>query len=354
MTKRKIADALLWCVMAGLLVIGAINAGAIKAYSPVSLRYDAPISGQDAYRAREYSIRHSGENVFWPTFWHETEANYSNEYRNIKAFCILYSGDAALVRPLKYMSGTTPGSTDGTGCAVSSALAWELWGSFDVVGKTVGVGSEDRLVLGVFDEKELLALVSVGDEDKDQSFTAVELAGGLPSPARADAESYAVAAGLGKPDSILLGTPATLAAILTAAPLLILGVYGLALCAGRIKKHPAALKGAIFFAAFIGFAMLLPSLLGIFPDRIIPTRWSDFSFWGALTRQTGENLKEYLAQKPYLRDVEYKILLLKQICITFISVICAVAICFRWGRGLAGFVREMPASPPLSQTKAAS
>ena len=333
MIKRVIANVLLWCAMAGLLVIGAINAGAIKAYSPVSLRYNATISGQDAYRAREYSISHSGENVFWPTFWHETEANYSNEYRNIKAFCVLYSGDAALVRPLKYLSGTTPGITDGAGCAVSSALAWELWGSLDVIGKTIGVESEDRLVLGVFDATELLALVSVGDEDKEQSFTAVELSGGIPSPARADAESYAIASGLGKPDSILMGTPATMAAILTVAPLLILGVYGLAMCAFRIKKRPAVLKGAIFFAALIVFAILLPSLLDILPDRIIPTRWSDFSFWGALIRQTGENLKEYLAQKPYLRDVEYKILLLKQIFITFLSAICGVAICFRWNRG---------------------
>jgi len=327
--KRLIVDTLLWCTLAVLMVIGSVNVGALRKYTSISLRYDTPISGQAAYNARIYSIDRGGEDVFWPTFWQETKTRLSVEHSRIDAACILFSGDAALVWPARYLDGAAPGVTDGVGCAVSSALAWELWGSMDVVGKTVEVDGEARTVQGVFEEEELLALLSFRDEDRGQSFTAVELSGGPSSPARNDVENFAIAAGLGRPDGVLMGTPTFLAAVLAALPLLMLAFYGLCLCIGQLRKR-SGFKWLLLFIALIGFAVLLPALLEALPDRMIPTHWSDFSFWGTLAGQTGDNLREYLTLTPQLRDVEYMILLFRQIGIAFLSVVFALTVCFRW------------------------
>jgi len=326
--KKSFTDALLWCALAVLLIVSISNVNVLRRYQSVSLRYDTPFSGRAAYQARQYAVKQEGENGYWLTFWHETKAEFAAEYRKVTADCILYSGDASLVWPAEYISGEAPGVTDGAGCAVSSSLAWELWGGTDVVGKSAEVDGATRTVRGVFRSDMPLALLSVRDEDTNRSFTAVELTGGPSSPGRSDAESFIMAAGLGRPDGILTGTAAFPAEVMAALPLLILATYGLALCIGRLKKHPAVLRGAIFIA-LIGFSVLLPGILESLPDWIIPTRWSDFSFWGNRAGLIGADLREYLSVKPMMRDVEYKLKMLKQIGLAFLSSGLALSICFR-------------------------
>jgi len=327
--KQLLIDALLLCALAAFLILGVVNVGALLRYPSISLRYSAPLSGQAAYQARQYSIEHSGDETFWPVFWHETQARFESENNSADAVCIMYSGDAALVFSAQYLMGAAPGVTDGAGCAVSSALAWDLWGGFDVAGKTVEVGGETRTVRGVFEGGDLLALVSVRDEDTSQGFTAVELSGGPADSTRSDVESFSRASGLGSPGSILMGTPTSVAAILAALPLAILAVYGLGLLVARMRSRPAALRGFLLLA-FLGFAFMLPGLLDKLPGWVIPTRWSDFSFWGSLARQVGNDLREYFTLSPSLRDVAYKMLLLKQLGLAFVSTCLALSFCFRW------------------------
>jgi len=327
-TKRLIVGALLWCALAALLVVGIMNANSLRQYPSISLRYGTPISGQSAYQARLYAIRQGEDNVFWPTFWHESKTQFESEFVTLNAAAIFYSGDAGLVWPAQYLDGTAPGVTDGVGCAVSSTLAFALWGGADVVGAAVEADGESRIVRGVFEGEDMVALLSVRDEDTSQAFTAVELSGGLSTPNRSDVTSFASVAGLGAPDSVLLGAPAMLAQFLAILPLLMLFAYGLVAFAFWMRKHPATRRGVLLVALF-GFALLLPGLLDMLPDRLIPTRWSDFSFWGGHLKQIGEDLLAYLGAAPKLRDMGYGILVFKQIGIAFLSAGIALCICLR-------------------------
>jgi hypothetical protein len=315
-------------VLAGCTVIGAANALALRQYPALSLRYEAPISGDIAYEARLYAIEQGGEDSFWPTFWHERQAQFSAEYSGTAAGCILYSGEASLVWQAAYLSGYAPGVTDSAGCAVSSGLAWVLWGSADVLGKTVEVDGEARIIRGVFEGENPLALLAYADEDKTQSYSAVELSGGPSSPARDDVESFAVSSGLGQPDYILMGTPSFLASVIAVLPVLVLAFYGAALLTGRIKKRSRTLWRIGMLCLLLCIAISLSAFLDALPDWLIPTRWSDFSFWSALMEQIGNDLREYLAIAPCLRDVTYSMLLWKQAGITFLTAALALLICF--------------------------
>ena len=328
-SKHVIIDAILWCALAVLMVISALNLSAIRSHSAVSLRYKTAVSGQAAWQARRYAANQSSEYTFWPTFWHEVRSSVAGDFSKSDAKCIYYNGNASLVWAADYLSGTTPGVTDGLGCTVSSALAWKLWGSFDIIGKTVEVDGVSRTIRGVFKGDDLVALLSIRDEDKSQSYTGVELSGGPSSPSRDDVVSFTMVSGLGAPDNILKATPAFLAGILSALPLLGLAVYGFALLIGSLKKYPATLRWALILT-FIAFALMLPILLDALPDWIIPTRWSDFSFWGSLAGRIGDDLKEYLAVEPRLRDVVYKTLIIKQVVVAFMGIITTIVVCFRW------------------------
>jgi len=312
----------LWGVFGILFALGFRQANAIQQFSSASLRYNEPVSGQAAQRARQYSIENA--ETFWPTFWHEGTVELSVGMRTAQANAILFSGDAALVWQARYITGTAPSSVDGSGIAVSEALAHRLWGSTDIVGMSVYVDEKPRIVRGVFEGSTELALLSFHIEDTLQSWTAVELAGGNRNPTRSHAQSFATAAGLGTPDYILMGGAMAAARFMSVLPLLILAVYALVLIIRFIKKHYCAAVTPIIFLGLTIFAILLPLLLNILPAWIIPTHWSDFSFWFSLLNQASGNLREFLSVNPTLRDVELRMLLLGQAGIMVLSTCCAI------------------------------
>jgi len=296
------------------------------------MRFDRPISGQAAYAARQYSIKLSEDDTFWPTFLRDDTASISSEYATIKTDCIFFSGDATIVWAADYINGTAPGVTDSTGCSVSGPLAWKLWGSVDLVGKTVMINEEEYLVRGVFEGNDDLALISVGDENISHSWHTVELVEGSDNATRVDAENYSIASGLGKPDAVLDGTPAFIAGLMAAFPLIVMAGYAIGLLYHRLLKNHYIARNVILFILFIGFAAILPTLLDALPDWLIPGRWSDFSFWSSTAVQFGDTFKEVFSVSPGARDMEGRKSLFVQACIMFAATLCAVAVCFRWQR----------------------
>lgn len=329
---RLFSGLLLWGVLCVLLTFGFTNAQSVEdVYRAASLRYNTPISGKAALDARQYSIEQDDEHVFWPTFWRGYTASFSSELFKADAACIAYSGNAFLVWPAKYLSGAAPSITDNAGCAVSTALAWKLWGSNEVVGKIVEVDGEERIVRGVFEDERELALLSYRDEDTTQSWSVVELEGGSPYATRDDAQSYAVASKLGNPNSIVMGGGIVFFAnAMAALPLAILVAYSIVMMLIFLRKRYRFVSKFMLFFLLAGFAVLLPVILDALPPWLIPTRWSDFSFWSSLVQQAGNSVKDFLELVPQARDVDGKILLLRQAGIAFAASFCALAACIRW------------------------
>ena len=324
--RKHMTDVLVWGIFCALLIVCFTGANVIKQYSSISLRYSSPISGRDAYAARQYSVARNDQITFWPTFWREYKASFSATFVTVEANCIAFSGDASKVLPVKFITGSAPGILDSNGCAVSEALAWLLWGSTDVVGMDVEVGGEVRVVRGVFEGYGELALVPYSDEDTAGSWSAVELSGGPDNVVRKDAESFAVTSGLGMPDQTLMGGEVPLAIAIAVLPLLIPAIYGLWSFVQYIRKRYPIVKKLIPFLILFAFATLLPIILGVLPEWIIPTRWSDFSFWRDLFKQAAKSLRVFLSISPQTRDVELRMLLINHACVTLLSACAGFAV----------------------------
>jgi len=322
---RAAKTILLWCVFGILLTLGFMEAGAISRFHGAPLRYNTPISGQTAYRARQYSVENT-EDSLWPTFWHQSSAELSAGARTAQADSISFSGDAALVWPAEFIMGSAPSVIDARGIAISKPLAHRLWGSTDIVGMIVYVNGKPRIVRGVFAGAAELALLSFHIEDASQSWTAVELAGGH-QLTRHSAESFAVTSGLGRPDYVLMGGAMALARFMAVFPILIPALYALILLAVFARKYYRSAVMPIIFAGIISFAVLLPLWLNVLPAWLIPTHWSDFSFWASLYRQASSSLREFLSASPMLRDVELRVHLLRQTGVLIVSICCGIVVC---------------------------
>jgi hypothetical protein len=309
---------ILWFVFGVLLIIGFREANVISRFSKISLRYENAISGQAAFRARQFSIENSTENSFWATFWREDRAKFSIGRGEIFSDVILFSGDANLVWHAEYVAGSAPGAADDYGVAVSEALAFKIWGGTNIVGQSVDADEKNRVVRGVFRGKEELALLSFDVNDVSQSWTGAELSG--ESNNFGAAENFALASGLGRPDYVLTGGIISFAGFAAAAPLFIPFVYALILIFKFLRKYYSNRIAILFFAGLILFAIFLPSLLDSLPDWLIPTRWSDFSFWSSLFSQAENNLREFFSATPALRDVELKMKITRLVGISFLSV----------------------------------
>ena len=330
--KRAIPDILLWSLLCVLIISGVLNTHTISLLNtPFSLRYETNIiTGQAAYNARKFSARSDNGHAFWPTFWCEGTAEFTSEHRTHRAKTIFYSGDASLVWQADFLYGMAPGTTDNIGCAISEALAHRLWGSTDVLGKTVLVDGQKRIVRGVFKGTHELALVSFTYEDTSENWAVVELAGGAPNATRNDALSFAIQSGLGSPDYILTNRePIFIATVLPVVPLVIISIYVLILIHNYLRKYHTQISKMAPFLLLIVIALILPFALERLPGNIIPTRWSDFSFWSALIAQNQMNTREFLIATPTLRDLESSLVLLQQLAIGVASSLCAIIICFK-------------------------
>ena len=326
--RGNIPAVVLWAILFVLLVFlfrGA--AAAERMYPDFSLRYSGEISGERAKAARLYSINAAGQDgVFWPTFWREDALKAESDTGAASCTVVTFSGDGALAWDADFLRGSMPGAPDAAGCALSAELASSLFGSLDVVGMEVEIDGAKRVVRGVFEGSASLALVSAGEEATDISWHAAELGGDPENANRSAAESYSTASGLGRPAAVFAGDSISLWARLACfVPAAILIVFCVVRLFGLI---PRGVRGPAVFAVCLAVALLLPAILRLLPGWAVPDMWSDFSYWASLADRFEAALRELLGNAPYLRDVEGKLILLRQGAICFAATLCAIGLCF--------------------------
>ena len=324
--KSYIKNTILSSIFGLLIVTGILQSNAIAQFPGISLRFHSPIAGQTALEARQYAAQSNNPYPFWPTFWHQHSSTFSAGLRTAQATAISFSGDAMLVWPAEYITGSAPGQLDSSGIAVSKALAHRLWGSTNIIGMRVYVNDAPRTVRGVFTGETELALLSYHIEYTGQYWTAAELAGGPIHPTRSCAESFATSAGLGLPNHILMSGPGTISRFMAFSPLILLTVYTLGLFIKFIRKYCPKAITPIFIAGGLLLAILLPTMLNALPPWLIPTHFSDFGFWGNLISQTQGSFREFLSAVPMQRDVELRLHLIRQIAIFILTVFFGLVI----------------------------
>lgn len=314
----------------GLLLIftvgGMANAAAVaQNCQSISLRYRQPLSMETVEAAKE--------ELPGLTFWTQEEGNVSANWQDAQTQIIWYWGEASLVLGKECGWGQTPAPLDKKGCVLSSALAYSLFGSRDVVGLTLSPEKGlEYIVRGVFESSDCMVLLP----RKDSEFTAVELP--VDQETRVDPEAWVdnilLQSGLPDPQwRLYTGILDGLVRFLAWLPLvfggIVLGVH----LTGRLLKKPYPQRDGWVFLLLAVLALILPLWLGSWPSWLIPSRWSDFSWWWDTAEKIGRQLEVFLLAPGMGRDLSLKSGTVNQLGIALAQgTLCEILRCtFRTG-----------------------
>lgn len=304
-----------------LCLWGFSIAGQLSFLSPgISLRYSSyPLSGEDALLLLEKSAATSFQPALWR--WDKQALRAGTESFDI----LWYTGEGANVYPASFIEGGYPSPADEKGIALSRPLAYALYGSQqNVLGQTVELGNKTYFVRGVFESEDSFALACCPPEKDGAFYTGVELAG---TGSRQEALTFLN--GLPQPD-ILLDLPLLLQIAWLAA--LLPPCAGLCILAWRALRARGVPKRWIGYTLFAAACLGCGSFLSILPAWLVPSRWSDFSFWGDLAAQFGEDARQWLSLGAGLRDIHIKLTVFLLLPVVLGGLFCAVKLALLPGR----------------------
>lgn len=290
-----------------------------RCYPALGLRWKMPLTQTQAETLRKQAT----EQNLTLSFWQEEVGQVTSALHNAQNVTVIgFNGEGTQCYPSEFVTGSYPGDEDLFGCSISISLAWKLFGSDDIVGQQLKWNDRTLTVRGVFSERADVLLVAV---ELKNTFTAAELGGVLEEDRRTQAQTLVQQSGLPEPDSMIYGQSMhTLALWFCYLPMVLASVFWIKGCRHRIHALPPAHRQVLWWGVGMGTALCLPFLLNLLPGWMIPSKWSDFSFWTALLQTGGQCIDEWLALVPAHKDVLAK--RAEYLLAFFSAVTCCVTI----------------------------
>lgn len=294
---------------AALLLVCAVSWGIAiwlagrlwAAYPLVSVRSDTPVTGWQLEALQSVLQQEDGASALVSAFWSQAEGTAEGRWGTCGITAILYCGEYDAVYPAALLKGRFPAAQEDGKCAVSTAAAWQLWGSEDVLGQELEIEGSIYSVCGLFRSSASLALCG---ESLDHGFSNIEFWGCCAAPPVETVQQLLRTAGITQ--QVTLYFPFPWMAALTAYALCPVWLALLAAAralGGRVRRmRPGKMCWFVLGGAFL-LALVLPALLQLLPPWTTPTRWSDFSYWGGLLPAVGKAIETGFSLNPCAKDV---------------------------------------------------
>lgn len=300
--------ALRWLCLFFLLSFSFRQAAQLRELSPsVSLRFGEPLTMEQVSGAWTYAQAFGAP---WASFWTEGPCTVSG----VEATAIRFAGDARLAFPAEYRFGAPPNDLTEHLCAVSTELAWTVYGAVDITGLKLTVDGAEYTVCGVFDHGQAVVLYPARE-----GFTAAELAD---LPASADAYRYArdfaAACGLGVPTELLCGPDLLLLAELL--PWLGTVVCALTLFLRLLRRIGSP---AVWWCGAFALVVSFPVWAQVLPGWWFPAGWSDSAWWTSLGESLCARFRDWLTVSPAMRDVPVKLAWIRLLAASGMSLLFA-------------------------------
>jgi len=294
--KRRWIAAVLFCALC-LFAVSRV-CWLWKIYPLVSVRSGTWNAEQQQAMIHAASKIAGPDDLIRISFWRETQARVRTTWHTGTALVLTFCGTADSAYPARLVTGRFPANGEKHTCAVSSALAWTLWGSTDILGQTVAADKTQYTVAGIFQSGAALMLCGGAP---DGSYENIEFAGRFSTPPTELAESVLRAAGIA--DSAELFFPFPWMAALTGYALFPLGMRLLFLLRRLFRKVPRTQRAFAAPVCVFAAAFLLPALLAVLPPWATPARWSDFSYWRAWPQTLHTALNQFFSISPSAKDI---------------------------------------------------
>ena len=203
--------------------------------------------------------------------------------RNTNVDALMVKGDSDLV----YEGGWNLTSDDLEGCVIDQKAAYALFGDTNVTGQVITWNKRELIIRGVLEGDSGLLIVQ-GDEIKDEIFNFIALDLGDSLNTTGAVKNWMSQHGIDGERIDLLTFYRWGNAMILLLPLLM----ALSIFIPMVKKVTEMRRTPVKFVLylsglllFIGIFLKVSGYKFHFPEDMIPTRWSDFSFWSELWEQ---------------------------------------------------------------------
>jgi hypothetical protein len=200
---------------------------------------------------------------------------------SLRVVCV--NGDMRQVAPMKLYSGAYPTEDDTEGCLLDAASAWVLFHSTDAIGATVALGKQAYVVRGIAEMYEPAMMI----RDDRAAYENLEFSSQNPDGAKQSVETFLYRCG-STDGSVIVQSGLIVRVIRGAAWLpmwIAMACFAVALFRRGWKMRKRLSRRALYWIVGAALCALLcwgAALTLFWPQSFLPTRWSDFAFWGQL------------------------------------------------------------------------
>lgn len=281
----------------------------VKNYDGISLRLEGTgVKQMDLAAAlkEEQNKNDTNDKASWQiTAWNRgpritiknSKLNTTTRTRIITVF-----GDMAKVCPFQIQFGSFCYEEDTLGCVIDEKTAYDLFRNKNVVGNTITYDSKQYVIRGIVKSKEQVVIMI--NEDKNASFLNLEMKieNGTGIAAINFLNDYQLTS-----DYITVLEGSFYAKLLynTAIfPAFFIWLCLVTFFLKRVYKKRNNLLQCLFYSMICVLIcyICLKSARPYFPDRWIPTRWSDFDFWNRFMKEWKEKWRDYSYLIPLQKD----------------------------------------------------
>lgn len=228
--------------------------------------------------------------------------------KSAKSTIIYVFGDMRSLIPNTQVTGEFVYEGDYKGALITKKVAYDLWGSLDVIDKTFTYENKEYVVRGLLDEEVPAIIVQLDQSSADtvqMSQLRVEFIE-IENIWR-QLELFRGRYGLGDTTTINLSLISIVLCQIIYLPMWIMGIGGLLklykLLYETYRYWVAALILGAGIVVVTGIILKLMTIQFNIPSYLVPNQWSDFAFWSNLWEEIHSNYLEVQSLPKYLPDV---------------------------------------------------
>lgn len=274
--------------------------------SSVSMRYSGPGLPLDTLEEISRSQERQEEGTAFSACAQFDDQKLSAADRQASASVLTFYGEIGRICTLSCIQGELPSASDLSGCALDADTAYQLWGSSEVVGETLRWEEREYTVRAVFSAPAGMVLIPAKSVPERTLFVlSLDARSGV--DAASMAEEFCTRYGLASPDAVLTRSwTAPVGRFFVLLPLLTLGgviLWQILREIWAVREMPVLFGLAVLgMLAILWGAVRISGVQLVLPQNLIPTRWSDFSFWSRTLENGLEGIRASFSARRILPD----------------------------------------------------
>lgn len=279
-------------------------------YQSVSIRLKKAIISEEELivALRNEEIKKSG-NIPYISAWNcLEEQTITNEELSLsyKVHFVEVYGDIKQVYPMELTVGNLLTPNDYEGCIIDNEVAYQLFGTVNPVGNRISYGNEHFYIRGIIKSPKPVFFRQI--HDKEHTYSNIELVYSDDADGNKLANAFMEQNNLVDSYTILDGSFfGRIFNSLYQVPAWFLCIYVLYQILRAIwKRRTIPLQVLILSLGFLSVWMVLKWVLDFrisIPEHLIPTKWSDFSFWTEKYKELRNQIDQIAYQTPVIKDI---------------------------------------------------